>query len=58
MTASAQIVVASFEIEISIPQRAYQLRSKVLLARITKECTRLPMISSESETSVCEVKIN
>jgi hypothetical protein len=51
MSASAQIVVASFKIKISIPQRANWLRSKMLLAKITKECARLPLISRKNETS-------
>jgi hypothetical protein len=50
--ASAQVSIASFEIKISIPQRAYRLRSKIPLARITKECMKIHLISSETGTCV------
>jgi hypothetical protein len=47
LMSSAQVIVASFEIKISIPQRAYLLWSKMILAKLTKQCTKLPLITSE-----------
>jgi hypothetical protein len=49
---SAQVIVAIFEIKISVPWGVFRLRSKILLAKITKEYVNLPLISSESGTII------
>jgi hypothetical protein len=44
-TASAHVIVASFQRRVSIPLRAYRLWSKMFFVTLTKECTKLPLIS-------------
>jgi hypothetical protein len=49
MSASAHVIVASFEIKMSISLKAYQLWSKMFFARFTKECTKFSLIPRKSK---------
>jgi hypothetical protein len=51
MIASARVIVTSFKIRVSIPQKVYLLWSKMFLVTLIKECTELPLIPINSKKS-------